>query len=153
MLTLQGSVIHWKTQLIPGRQVLRARPSNIWMLWIWIPGYSSLWLAGLISCWASLGREDILTPLVLWRMVFSYISISWSLRCQSTGSCHCLFSFIFPMSKYVFFLCLIIKWHVEDGNINWTCFSVPWDYRLGSYIILKGTFKAKFKERTYSFFF
>lgn len=130
---LQGFLSHWETQLLPGRQDLKhlgALTLN--------PGTHHF--LGLIE------EEDILTPLVLWRMMFSSISISWSLRCQSIGTCHCPFLLISPKSKYVLFLGLIIEWCDEDRNISWACFSVPQGYWLGFYNLLKG---KKLKLRTF----
>lgn len=44
-----------------------------------------------------------------------YVNI-WSLRCQSTGSCHYLFPLMSQKNDYIFFLGLVTELHDGDGN-------------------------------------
>lgn len=69
-----------------------------------------------------IGREDILILLVLWRMAFSDISISWSLRCQILEA---VFGFLplYPKKVNTFsFFSLTLELHDGGRNRGWTLF-------------------------------
>lgn len=100
----------------------QALEPNIWMLWLWILGYSSLWMAGIIISgshreWGYSDSSSLLESGVLLYLSFLVLEM------QSTGNCHHLFLCDIPKSKYIFFLGLIVEWPDENGNISWADFS------------------------------